>query len=60
MESLLIVYDLDNPKRRVVDYAQPQVSPEDAAEWARFIAEKHGMRRYGYILYHKAHGEEHR
>ena len=51
-ESLIIVYDLEKPRRRVIDYVLARADKREAEGWARFLAEKHNMKRYGYILYH--------
>lgn len=57
-ESLIIVYDLERPRRRVIDYIAERVKGEGAVEWAKFLARMHGMKRFGFILYHKALGVE--
>jgi len=57
-ESLVIVYDLENPKRRVMDYISARIEEDQVADWTSFLARKHNMKRYGYVLYHKvASGE---
>ena len=57
-QSLLIVYDLDNPRRRFMDYCNVKVDEEGAERWAKWIAEVWGMERYGYVLYHRVCGSE--
>ena len=56
--SLIIVYDLDNPRKRYMDYIAEKITEKEAEKWAEHIARRFHIKRYGYVLYHKVYGEQ--